>query len=154
MKRICLGIAVAVATFVLGIATSTVWSRSQWDTSKSSCSPAPSRDEEWHRLYEAAGMTGDAATIEEVSDRLLCANSAGISDAWPVEIEARAWCRKADGTIHELLVNDTSEYGSFSRRIKVSHSSWTLQNLDFVRSVSTAKRAKEYVSSQAWPRDR
>ena len=99
-------------------------------------------------------MTGDAATLEEVSDRLLCANSSGIPDAWPVEIEARAWCRKADGTIHELLVNDTSEYGSFSRRINASHSSWTLQNLDFVRSVSTAKRAKEYVSTHAWPPDR
>jgi hypothetical protein len=106
--------------------------------------------DEWHRLYEAAGMSGDGEIRKEVSDRLLCANKAGVPDAWPLDKEGAVWCQRTDGTIHELLMNDTSEYGSFSSRITSSHSRWALENLDFVRTISNGKKAKEYVATHKW----
>jgi len=81
-----------------------------------------SRSEEWHRLYEAAGLSGDGAIRNEVSDRLFCANKAGVPDARRIEIEGALWCQRADGTIHQFLVNDSSEYGSFFKSITSSHS--------------------------------
>lgn len=154
MKRIYAGMAVALLTFCLGIAISTILSTSHREAACSSSILSWSPDEDWHRLYEAAGLSGDGAIIKEVNDRLLCANSAGVPDALFVEIEASVGCKKVDGSIYELRVNDTSEYGSFYRRITASHSSWTLRNLDFVRRISTAKRAREYVFTHEWPPSR
>jgi hypothetical protein len=151
MKRISIRIGVALLAFFVGFVASTIRLRFSVGSSKSAFSPMSSRDEEWHRLYEAAGMSGDGTITKVVSDRLLCANKAGVPDAWPLEIERAVWCQRADGTIHQLLVNDTSEYGSFFRRITSSHSKWTLENLDFVRTISTAKKAKAYVATHEWP---
>ena len=76
--------------------------------------PAVSLPDEWHSLNEAAGMSADGEIRKEVNDRLLCANKAGVPDAWPIDKEGAVWCRRVDGTIHELMVNDTNQYGSFS----------------------------------------
>ena len=150
MKQMYIRITVAVLTFCFGLAISMTWSN--WQRHFTDC-PAvlPARDEQWHRLYEAAGMTGEAAIIKEVNDRLLCANSSGVPDAFPVTVGATVSCRRADGSTHENRMDDTSEYGSFFNRITASHRSWTMQNLDFVRSISTAERAKEYVATHEWP---
>ena len=118
---------------------------------KSAVSRISSRDEEWHRLYEAAGMSGDGTIIKEVTDRLLCANKEGVPDAFPIAKDYALWCQRDDGTIHQLLFNDTCEYGSFYQRITSSHSTWALENLDFVRTVGTGKKAKEYVVTHDWP---
>lgn len=151
MKGISIRIGVALLAFFVGFVASTIRLRFSVGTLKSAFSPTSSRDEEWHRLYEAAGMSGDGTMIKEVSDRLLCANKAGVPDAWPKDIECAVWCQRADGTIHQLLVNETSEYGSFFRRITSSHRTWTLENLDFVRTISTGKKAKAYVATHEWP---
>ena len=151
MKQISIRIGVALLAFFVGIVASTIRLRVSVGSPKSAFSPMSSQDEEWHRLYEAAGMSGDGTIIKVVSDRLLCANRAGVPDAWPVDIECAVWCQKADGTIHQLLVNDTSEYGSFYRRITSSHSTWSLENLDFVRTITTGKKAKAYVVTHEWP---
>jgi hypothetical protein len=148
MKRIGIGIMVAVLAFFLGIAISKIWSISRHEAAQRSVVLTSSRDEEWHRLYEAAGLTGDQVIIKEVNDRLLCANSAGVQDAWLVELETTRVCKKSDGSIHEPFASDTSEYGPFFKHITASHSSWALQNLDFIRGIITAGRAKEYVSRQ------
>jgi hypothetical protein len=147
MKRIPVRIGVALLAFFVGVVASTITLRLSAD----SHSPMSSQDEEWHRLYEAAGMSGDSTIRQAVYDRLLCANKAGVPDALPIEIQAVGWCQRADGTIHELLLNDTSEYGSFYRRITSSHSRWALENLDFVRTVGTGKKAKEYVATHQLP---
>ena len=141
MKQMSIRITVAVLTFCFGLAISMTWSISE--RGFTDCSPVlPARDEQWHRLYEAAVMSGDAAIIKEVNDRLLCTNSSGVPDAFPVEVGATVSCKTVDGSIHELRINDTSKYGSFFNRITASHRSWTMQNLDFVRSISSAERAK------------
>ncbi len=65
-------------------------------------------------------------------------------------IEGALWCQRADGTIHQFLVNDSSEYGSFFKSITSSHSTWALENLDFVRTISNGKSAKDYVATHRW----
>ena len=147
MKRISVRIGVALLAFFLGVVASTIRSRIFAGSPESAFSPASSRDEEWHRLYEAAGLSGDGAIIYLVNNRLLCTNKSGVPDAWPITIKYSQWCRRADGSIHPLFVDDTSEYGSYYRRITSSHSTWTLENLDFVRTISTGKQAKEYVAT-------
>jgi len=121
---------------------------------RSTVAPTLSTEEKWHRLYEAAGMSGNADVINEVGDRLFCTNRAGVPDALPIYIDGKEWCQKADKTIHAIRLDEISEYGSFSWRITKSHRLWTLQNLDFARSVITVKNAKEYVLSHEWPPDK
>jgi hypothetical protein len=148
MKRISIRIGVAVLAFFVGFVASTVRLRFSAGSRKSASSFS-SRDEEWHRLYEAAGLSGDATIMKEVSDRLLCTNNSGVPDAWPVEGGAR--CQRSDGTIHQLYGNDTTGYGSFFRRTISSQNTWAIENLDFVRTISTGKTAKEYVATHEWP---
>jgi len=154
MQQTCIRIMVGVLAFTLGVFIYAIWSRLERHDTRSAVAPTLSIDEKWHRLYEAAGMSGDAELMDEVSDRLLCTNRAGVPEAWPVDIEETVRCQKADKSIHELRLNELSEYGSFSWRITTSHRSWTLHNFDFARSVITAKNAKEYVLSHEWPPDR
>jgi hypothetical protein len=150
MKPSFLRIGVALLAFSLGVVASTIRLGLFADSPQVAFSPASSRDEEWHRLYEAAGMTGDSGIRAEVTNRLRCANKAGVPDGWLIDLDYEQWCRRADGTMHQLLENDTSEYGSFFKRITSSHNTWTFENLDFVRTVSTAKQAKEYVAIHEW----
>ena len=147
MKPISVRIGVALLAFFLGVVASTIRPRIFAGSAQRAFPPASSRDEEWHRLFEAAGLSGDGAILYLVNNRLLCTNKAGVPDAWPVAIKYSQWCRRADGTIHPLFVDDTSEYGSYYRRITSSHSTWTQENLDFVRTISTGKQAKEYVAT-------
>src|ERR1700741_242929 len=150
MKRISVGIGVALLTFFIGLVASTIRLSFSLGSPNRASSPISSRDEEWHRLYEAAGLSGAGTIRGEVSNKLRCANKAGVPDAYPLDIADAIWCQRTDGTIHHLLENDTSEYGSFYRRITTSHSTWTLENLDFVRTISTEKTAKEYVGTHKW----
>jgi hypothetical protein len=152
MRRLFIRLASAALAFLLGVAANAVWT-SSLQRSKNEIKTTK-LTEEWHRLFEAAGMTGDAETIAAVNGRLLCANSTGIPDAWPVEIEARKWCSKTDGSIHELGMNHTSEYGSFHKAITTSHRVWALQNLDFVSTMSTARSARQYLFDHEWPSER
>lgn len=150
MKRISIRIGVAVLAFFVGSVASTIRLKFSEGSPESALSQMSARDEEWHRLYLAAGMSGDGTLMKEVSDRLLCANKQGVPDARPIDIQGEVWCQRIDGTTHQFLVNDTNDYGSFYRHIRSSHSRWTLENLDFARSISTAKKAKEYVATHEW----
>ncbi len=150
MKWISIRIGVALLAFFVTLVASTIRTSFSVDSPKTTFSPMASRSEEWHRLYEAAGLSGDGAIRNEVSDRLFCANKAGVPDARRIEIEGALWCQRADGTIHQFLVNDSSEYGSFFKSITSSHSTWALENLDFVRTISNGKSAKDYVATHRW----
>jgi hypothetical protein len=157
MRKAFLNLAVLGLTFLTGFSAHLVWSRGQLLSSGTlTVSAEQSRDEEWHRLYEAAGMTGDPQLISDVRDRLLCANRVGFPDAWPVDRDRRVWgrqgvvaCQKRNGTIHEL--NESSEYGQFERRVMKAHAAWTLQHLAFVTSVVQPQTARAYVYGHEWP---
>ncbi len=148
MQRVLIKLAAAVFTFILVLSAYTLSSRLESHFLADAQCPV---EERWHRLYEAALMSGATSLQEEVSDRLLCANREGMAEAWPIEIHGQSWCQKVDRSIHELRANETSEYCSFAQRITSSHRSWAMRNLDFVRSVGTAKSARAYVRSHEWP---
>src|SRR5690349_18305714 len=121
MKPISFRIGVALLTFFLGVVTNTVRLKYFAHPPQCAFSDTLSRDEEWHRLFEAAGMSGDAEARDWVNKRLLCANKEGISDAARVDAEGAVWCKRADGTMHEVIENESSEYGSYYRHITSTH---------------------------------
>lgn len=104
------------------------------------------RIDEWHRLYEAAGMTGDSEIIKQVNDRLFCANDAGESNGVLLTNDQQMFCRTSGG---DIQLTDTS--GSFWASIKESHLNWSLQNSDFVASVANPDAARDYVRQHATP---
>jgi hypothetical protein len=104
------------------------------------------RIDEWHRLYEAAGMTGDSEIIKQVNDRLFCANDAGQSNGVLLTLDQWMFCRTSAGDVQL-----TSVSGSFGEFIKKSHLSWSLQNSDFVASVANPEAAREYVRQHQTP---
>ena len=154
MKQICIRIVIGVLAFTLGVTAHKLATKFQLHSMRSAVAPTLSTDEKWHRLYEAALMSGLADVREEVVDRLLCSNPEGVPDAWLTERDGQSWCQNSDRRIHELRIIESSEYGSFSKRITTSHRLWAMRNLDFIRSISTAKSARAYALSHKWPPDR
>ncbi len=70
-------------------------------------------DDDKHKLFQAAGMTGDSALISKVLKQIGIGSTTG------------------------------SDYEEFVRE----HASWTLNNLQFVTSVSTPETARAYVEA-------
>jgi hypothetical protein len=151
VQQIFIRLAVLVFAFIIGLSAHALW-RFPWH--HSAVAETLSTEEKWHRLYEAALMTGDPSIRKEVSDRLLCVNREGVSDAFAIWRDDGSWCQKLDRTVHELRLIETSEYGSFGYCITSSHRLWAMRNLDFVRTVGTAKSARAYVRMHQWPSDR
>jgi hypothetical protein len=150
MRKAFLNLAVLGLTFLTGFSAHLAWSGVQLLSSRMrTVSAQQSREEQWHRLYEAAGMTGNSEVMKQVRDRLQCASSEGLAEAWPIERNGRTWCQQKDGAIHEL--NSRSEYGPFERRVTETHAAWCLQNLAFVKSVVQPQIARAYVYRHEWP---
>ncbi|HVG32298.1 MAG TPA: hypothetical protein VM911_04430 [Pyrinomonadaceae bacterium] len=148
MRYFTLRLAALLLSFGLGLVFNVTWrlaSGSYYAVDEKLLSPVSQlREDEWHRLYEAAGMTGNRAIYESVRDELMCTNADGISDARPVEINMRGWCKRADGTVYEInSINGL--YGRFNEKIMREHQSWALKNLSFVNSISTPRRARAYL---------
>ena len=147
MCRLSYKLGVAALTFSFGIFASTGWSRLYLNAPRSeTTSVSWPREEQWHRLYEAAGMSGDWQLRQEVDNMLICANRSGVSDAWPVAHDGTLWCRRRDGSEHQVNAI-TGEYGAFLLRVREGHTAWTLQNMEFVRSISSPEKARGYVVS-------
>ena len=148
MRRISMRIGVALLAFLTGVVANTVRVRYFAGSPKGVVSSFSSRDDEWHRLYEAEQVSRGARRI---GARLFCANRAGIPDAESIDIQGAFWCQKADGTIHQLIVDDTHEYGPYHERIRSSHSKWMTENLDFLRTIGTATKARAYLATHELP---
>ena len=146
MKPISVRIGVALLAFFLGVVASTIRLRYFTAPPQQDCWSMYSRDEEWHRLFEAAGMSADDETRDFVYNSLFCANKAGVSDARRIDFEGSVWCQTDDGTIHQWLTNETSEYGSYHQHITSTHGEWAVQNLQFAQMVSQTDPAKAYVA--------
>lgn len=151
MRRISLRIGVALLAFLTGFVVNTVRVRYFAGSPKGIVSSFSSRDDEWHRFYEAAQVSRDDAIMRRVSERLFCANRAGVPDAEPRDRQDGLWCQKADGTIHQHIVVDTNEYGPFFARITSSHSKWMTENLEFLRTIGTATKARAYIATHELP---
>ena len=109
------------------------------------------RVDEWHRLYEAAGMTGDAEIIKEVEDRLACANIEGREHGLMIEADNTVACKTNENKLEELREVAGSQHGSFWKLITDSHLNWSLKNQDFPNSIKNAHKAREYVRLHRWP---
>jgi hypothetical protein len=146
MRYITLRLMVALLTFGLGLITYSVWSLGlhSREANKRVVPVSQLREEEWHKLYEAAAMTGDQTILDSVRGRLLCTNADGISDARLVEIKGRAACENANGTIYELNFI-AGPYGHFDAKIMREHEWWALTNLRFLKTINTPQRARAYV---------
>ena len=81
----------------------------------SSTSSSLSSDDK-HKLFQAAGMTGDTELIQRVLRKLGFITESGAA---------------------------SDDYQDFVKE----HSSWAMSNIKFVRSVSTAAKAREYVEA-------
>jgi hypothetical protein len=98
------------------------------------------REHEWHKLYEAAGMSGDADLQRLVYARLACMRPDGTAEArLPEPAGGEAVCEERGGGVYP-------PDGTFDRFAR-EHLEWSLKNLSFVREVSTAERARDYVNS-------
>src|ERR1700752_289684 len=81
--------------------------------SSSTSSSTLSKDEK-HKLYYAAGLTGDSELIRRVLVKL------------------------------DVLEEDFTEGPKF-QAFAEEHTSWTINNLDFIQSIDTAEKARAYV---------
>jgi hypothetical protein len=114
-------------------------------------SPYARRVDEWHRLYEAAGMTGDSAIMKEVHDRLACANVEGQAHGVMIEGDQTVACKVNEDRVEELKYTPGSEHGSFWKLISDSHLTWSLENQNFLKTINNAEKARDYVRLHRWP---
>ncbi len=148
LRKVSTSTVVLLFAFLLGVLSSAFVSRQRVIRQSEQRSPIQVRSDEWHRLYEAAGMTGDGDIIAQVRNRLLCTNREGETIGVKIDIDLTSWCRLDDGTLKDL-----NQYtpGSFSDHILKSHSDWSLRNLDFLKSVGSGVKARQYVREHRWP---
>ncbi len=84
------------------------------NASSNSSSVTSMSEDDKHKLYQAASMTGDTAVLKRVSIQLRIFDEDGL----PVE---------------------------GYQRFMAQHAAWAIQNLDFIREISTPEKAKAYV---------
>ena len=101
------------------------------------------RQDELHRLYEAAGMSGDTLLRMAVYDRFLCIGWDDSLDARLVSIETETFCVERDGNTRRPLFPPDNK-SKFDALLK-SHLAWSIENLEFVESVKHPRAAREYV---------
>jgi hypothetical protein len=136
--------AVAIFTFALGVISHYVFQMK--DEMVIDMAPVSQlRDDELHRLYEAAAMSGDSSLQRSVSERLMCMGRDDSLDARLVTNETETLCVERDGTIRPQLFradNKSSFYALLN-----THIHWSIKNLDFVESVKSPHAAREYVET-------
>lgn len=142
MWRLALRPALSLLAFLVGLAAHAALAGG--DPSLALADQVPSveraREHEWHKLYEAAGMSGDADLQRLVYVRLACMRPDGTAEARLQEpAGGEGVCEEGGGGVYRAD-------GTFDRFAR-EHLGWSLKNLSFVREVGTAKRAREYVNS-------
>jgi hypothetical protein len=142
MWRLALRPALLILAFLVGLAAHAALAGG--DPSLALADQVPSveraREHEWHKLYEAAGMSGDPDLQRLVYARLACMKSDGRAEARLAEpATVEAVCEERGGGTYPAD-------GTFDRFAR-EHLEWSLKNLSFVREVSTAERARNYMNS-------
>jgi hypothetical protein len=84
--------------------------------SSSSTSPSSMSDDDQHKLYYAAGMTGEGEVVRRVSVKL------------------------------GLINDDFTPTGDKYEKFVADHVGWLMRNGDFVRSINTREKARAYVN--------
>ena len=106
---------------------------------------AETREDQWHKLYEAAAISGDGALRTRIQDSLMCFDVINEPNGRMVySPDNRAYCLSADGRTCKLQY---LTYPSTFERITKSQVAWSVRNLDFVRSISNKDKARQYVEA-------
>jgi hypothetical protein len=143
MRRLVVKIGVALLTFSAGVVLNNVITTLEDESKRSVSDQEISIEDQWHRLYEAAAMSDDkSGALREVSNRLLCTNRKGLADAVYIEDNGHILCRRDDGSLHQAGWGD---YGLFYHQIKDSHYDWSINNVNFLRTISSVEKARRYV---------
>ena len=146
IRKIAKYAAVSIVGFLIGLTVNFIFSAPVQRRESRPTLAVAARIDEWHRLYEAAGMTGDGDIIKQVGDRMACANDAGETKGVLVTIDQELFCRTSDGDIQLTIYP-----GSLWQQIRESHLSWSLKNSEFVASVANPEAAREYLRQHQWP---
>jgi hypothetical protein len=132
LKKTATRLAALLTSFVIGITTYNV---GQTPVVISDIpSAAAKREDDLHRLYEAAMLSGDSGLRYGITFRLACVNPNDSLEIRFVQIRPSLECQKA---------REDSESG-LSTLLK-SHAHWARQNMPFIREISTAEKARAYV---------
>lgn len=108
------------------------------DTDRFVAPVAPLREDELHRLYEAARVAKSRPLIS----RMMCMRTDGSIDAIMFEREEAPACLNPDDSRSVL---DGQPFEKFLRR----HHAWSLNNIEFLRSISTPEKAEKYLSTHS-----
>jgi len=139
---------VAIAAFGVGVLVTKIFSGYRAEPPDMS-SVESLRDDEWHRLYEAAGMTGDSTIRLQVWGRFQCMGSDHSLTSRPIETPRAMVSLDKDGSTRPLIL----KHDDVTSRILKTHAAWSLKNLDFIRSISNAPAARAYVYSHLTNQD-
>jgi len=127
--------------FLLGVSVDSIVMRLMGSTESRAYED---RVEQWHRLYEAAGMTGDNRIRMDIVDRLMCSNRSGETIGVIVEVNYYVYCMAPDGAVQEL--RPQGEYESFNNLITDPRPRRAWHNPEFLSSVQVLRPKGEYVS--------
>ena len=104
------------------------------------------QEDEWHRLFEAANMSGDDFLKKEVEGRLMCMGRDHSLQSRMVEDGQVTMCFDVDGTVRPLAIVKNQNSWDV---VLHNHERWVSKNLDFVRYVSHSKfAASMYVKNR------
>ncbi|HEX8138275.1 MAG TPA: hypothetical protein VF544_11840 [Pyrinomonadaceae bacterium] len=137
---------IALLTFGIGIAAFAAWAGLYHflHLEEQIIPVAELRQNELHRFYEAAAMSGDSALRQRVTEGLMCMGHDGLIDAHVIDIENVPWCIKANRTRYRMRADYYSKFMS-------EHKAWTQENLSFLNEVNTPVKAKEYAAKHGEP---
>lgn len=149
MLRVALLFAVSLLSFAIGVLTHRVTlTFSSCVDQEQMVSVAELREDDWHRLYEAAMLSGDENIRSEMDRRSSCMGSDLLLDAWlVVEVGANAYCVKRGGNLNVHLGRLP---GKFYYALLDQHHKWTLRNIAFLKEISTPQKARAYLSMKDW----
>jgi hypothetical protein len=146
MRQLTLKLGIAVLTFSVGLVAYAAKVFVSAPADELTIPVAQFQEEEWHKLYEAAGMTGDPVTLRLVREKLMCTDIDGISNARMVALADSMRCERFDRTTYQYN-RFVGPYGPFDDKIMNSHRLWCLRHLRFMKTLTPAPKARMYVSS-------
>ena len=152
-------ISVAILTFALGFSLSSLL-RTSTSANVEMQSVAELRNDDFHRLFEAAQMSKDEDLRAEVLGRLECADEDGSLRRRRFYGDDVTLCQEFEPTAAELAP-EPYLYTSYSFKyvpvflqpnpyydIIKTHGEWSKKNMAFIRSVADPKAARLYIKDR------
>ena len=142
MLRLMYLVGIALLTFLIGISAY----RIKVGLSFASIEMIPVeqlREDQWHKLYEAAMMADDPDTRQDILARLMCMGPDYALEGLLIVQGVDDYCVKPDGSVH------LKSYGRLPDNSYVTllheHHSWVMRHIGFLSEVKTKEKAKAYV---------